>query len=214
MTAAELLRAAPLPRSFYERGALELAPDLLGKVVVHRSREGICAGRIVEVEAYCGPKDRAAHSYGGRRTERNEVMWGPAGHLYVYFVYGMHWCMNVVGAGEGVPEAVLLRGLEPVAGLALIRRRRGVRPRDTELLRGPANLCKGLGVHRHHNGVDLTDGPIRLLAAAAVPARAIRRSGRIGVDYAGAHARRRWRFYVVGSPGVSGPAAMRRGPIR
>lgn len=201
--------AAVLPREFFARDALALARALLGKLVVHRSDQGVAAGRIVEVEAYRGPGDRAAHTYGGRRTPRNEAMWGPPGFAYVYFVYGMHWCMNVVGAADGVPEAVLLRALEPVEGVELMRARRGGRGKDEHLLRGPANLCKALGVSGERNGADLCRGALTLRDAAAVPARRVRRTPRIGVGYAGADAELPWRLFVADSAAVSGPAALR-----
>ena len=174
-----------------------------------RSPEGEAAGRIVEVEAYRGPGDRAAHSYGGRRTPRNEVMWGPEGFLYVYFVYGMHWCMNVVGGRDGVPEAVLLRGMEPVEGIDLMRARRGRPMADHQLLRGPANLCRALGVDGTLNGASLRGPEIEIRDAPEVAASRIARTPRIGVDYAGDDAELPYRLYVKGSKAVSGPAALR-----
>lgn len=177
--------------------------------MLHESDEGPAAGCIVEVEAYRGPADRAAHSAGGRRTPRNEVMWGPAGRAYVYFVYGMHWCLNVVAGRAGCPEAVLLRGMEPLEGLELMRRRRGPRVRDALLLRGPANLCKALGIDGSLNGAAFDAGPLRLLDAPAVPLSRLGRSPRIGVAYAGEDAQLPWRLYLKGSPGVSGPAVLR-----
>jgi DNA-3-methyladenine glycosylase len=199
--------AQPLPRAFYATDALRLARRLLGKVLVHEAADGATAGRIVEVEAYRGPADRAAHSFGGRRTPRNEVMWGPPGHAYVYFVYGMHWCANVVAARAGVPEAVLLRALEPVAGLERMRARRGAHVADAALLRGPANLCQGMGIDRRQNGADLTAGALVLLDAPAIPSRRVARARRIGVAYAGDHALLPWRLFVLGSPAVSKPPA-------
>jgi DNA-3-methyladenine glycosylase len=203
-----------LPRSFYETDALRLARRLLGKVLVHDGAGGATACRIVEVEAYRGPEDRAAHTAGGRRTPRNEVMWGPAGHLYVYFVYGMHWCANVVAGGEGIPEAVLLRAAEPVSGVELMRERRaasrraGAPPAD-HLLRGPANLCVAMGLGRAHDGADLAAdrAAVRILDAPPVAARALARSPRVGVAYAGDHALRPWRLYIAASRAVSGPRA-------
>jgi DNA-3-methyladenine glycosylase len=198
-----------LSLEFYCRDGLTLARDLLGKIVVHEAPDGLAAGRIVETEAYRGPEDRAAHSFGGRRTARNEVMWGPPGRAYVYFVYGMHWCLNVVCATEGVPEAVLLRALEPLDGFDLMRRRRGGSPPDPHLLRGPGNVCRGLGITGIQNGTDLITGTLSILDAPRVPASRVGRSTRIGVAYAGDHADRPWRFYVTGSPAVSGPRALR-----
>jgi len=195
-----------LPRVFYRAPTLLVARQLLGKILVHETREGLVAGRIVETEAYRGPADRAAHSRGGHRSARNEVMYGPAGHAYVYFVYGMHHCVNVVTRDVNVPEAVLLRALEPIDGEALMRRRRGLPDAPVwRLCRGPGALCQALGITRARNGADLTSGALRILDAPSVPARAVVRTPRIGVAYAGADAGRPWRFAVLGSPAVSGP---------
>lgn len=208
-----------LPHAWYARPTLRVARALLGKILVHRSAAGITAGRIVEVEAYRGPEDRAAHTAGGRRTPRNEVMWGPAGHLYVYFTYGMHHCCNVVTRDAGYPEAVLVRGLEPIAGLPLMHDRRASPTRrstvtDTQLGRGPANLCRAMGIDRALNGTDLVTGDVRLLDAPPVPATSVGRSPRIGIDYAGTHAARPWRFFVRDAPGVSGPKVLSGSPPR
>ena len=200
---------APPPRAFFRRSALELAPALLGMVLEHTGADGVSAGRVVEVEAYCGPADLAAHSAGGRRTPRNEVMYGPAGHAYVYFIYGMHWCMNVVAAEREVPEAVLLRALEPVYGVERMRARRGARVADAALARGPGNLTRALGIDRALNGADLRARPLRLLrppGGRGLPApREIVQSPRIGVDYAGAWAARPWRFSLRDNASVSHP---------
>jgi DNA-3-methyladenine glycosylase len=176
---------------------------------VHVTGDGATtAGRIVEVEAYCGPDDLAAHTAGGRRTPRNEVMWGRAGVAYVYFVYGMHWCVNVVAARAGVPEAVLIRAVAPFAGVEHMRARRGVRVRDAELGRGPGNLTRALAITREQNGADLRRSPLRLVrpdGAPAIDPASIVRSPRIGVGYAGAWASRPWRFSLRGDPSVSRP---------
>jgi len=199
----------PLPAAFFRRPALALAPDLLGLVLVHACQDGVAAGRIVEVEAYCGPEDLAAHSAGGRRTARNEVMYGPAGRAYVYFIYGMHWCVNVVAAERDVPEALLIRALEPMHGLELMRARRGTHAGDPALARGPGNLTRALGIDRTANGSDLRAGALHLLRpprGRGLPERTeIVRSPRIGVDYAGDWATRPWRFSLRGNASVSRP---------
>jgi DNA-3-methyladenine glycosylase len=199
-----------LPGAFYAHPTLRVARALLGKTLVHASPHGVTAGRIVEVEAYRGPADRAAHSAGGRRTPRNEVMWGPAGRLYVYFTYGMHYCCNVVTRAAGVPEAVLLRALEPLVGLDLMRRRRAAAALvDVALCRGPGNLCRAMGIGRELNGTDLGAGPVVVLDARRLPAPAIGATPRIGVAYAGPDGALPWRFFVRGSAAVSGPVTAR-----
>ncbi len=175
--------------------ARDLAPRLLGALLLSEHEDGVAAGRIVEVEAYEGPHDLAAHTAGARRTPRNEVMWGEAGHAYVYFVYGMHWCFNVVAHTEGKPEAVLIRAIEPVYGLDLMRRRRGHRrSRDRDLTRGPARLCRALAIDRGDNGRDLHDGRITIRRGDKDDAPKIRVSPRVGIDYAGEDALIPWRF--------------------
>ena len=202
------MSAPALPRRSYLQPTLRVAGTLLGKTLVHDTAEGRTAGRIVEVEAYRGPADRAAHSSGGRRTPRNEVMYGPPGHAYVYFIYGMYFCVNVVCQRAGTPEAVLLRALEPLEGVELMRRRRGL-PDGPEwrLCRGPGVLCRALGITRADNGGDLVGGALRILDAPPVPAARVARTPRIGVGYAGAHAALPWRFVVRDSPAVSGRRA-------
>ena len=202
----------PLPRRFYLQPTLRVARALLGKLLVHDTPEGRAAGRIVEVEAYRGPADRAAHSAGGHRSPRNEVMYGPPGHAYVYFVYGMHHCVNVVCQPAGTPEAVLLRALEPVAGEALMRRRRGLPDAPGwRLCRGPGALCEAMGITRADNGADLVRGPLRLVGGPPVPPRAVAGTARVGIDYAGPDVGRPWRFLVRGSRAVSGPRLSSRG---
>jgi DNA-3-methyladenine glycosylase len=202
--------APPLPRSFYLQPTLVVARRLLGKVLVHETADGLSAGRIVETEAYRGPADRAAHSRGGHRSARNEVMYGPPGRAYVYFVYGMHHCVNVVTQAADVPEAVLIRALEPVAGVALMRARRALPDApEWRLCRGPGALCQALAIDRDENGADLRRARLTVRRAPEVPARLVLRTPRVGVDYAGGHAARPWRFVVATSPAVSGPRARR-----
>jgi DNA-3-methyladenine glycosylase len=192
----------PTPeRAWYDRPAPDLALDLLGARLVHDSPEGSVGGRIVEVEAYRGPEDRAAHSSRGR-TRRNAVMFGPAGHLYVYLVYGLHHCLNVVAGPGGKPEAVLVRALALDEGLELARARRGPRALAHRLASGPGNVGQALGVPLGLNGVDLLDGPVRIEPRTGSRPR-VRRGPRIGVGYAGAWAARALRFWIADDPHVS-----------
>ena len=190
----------PLPRAFYARPVLSVARDCIGKHLIYDTAEGRVAGRIVEAEAYRGPEDRAAHSFGGRRTARTEVMFGPPGHAYVFFVYGMHWHFNVVTTELGLPHAVLIRAVEPLVGLELMASRRGLSPSHRDLSNGPGKLCQAFGIERSSYGADLTSGPLFLSDGAACR---VSRSPRIGIDYAGAWALRPWRFYAAKSPHVS-----------
>jgi DNA-3-methyladenine glycosylase len=160
------------------------------------SRKRQTAGRIVEVEAYIGPHDPACHAYGHRRTARTEQLYGPPGTAYVYFTYGMHWCLNAVTEPKDFPAAVLIRALEPIAGLDTMRRRRGKEP----LCAGPARLCEALGVTGQLNGTSLQRGVLRIVDGPAPPKRAIAVGPRIGITQAAD-----WplRFYLKDSPWVS-----------
>jgi len=180
---------------------LEVAPRLLGATLHH----GEVAVRLTEVEAYDGANDAGSHAFRGR-TPRNAVMFGPPGRLYVYFTYGMHHCCNVVTGSEGVASAVLLRAGEVVAGLAVARERRPGVP-DHQLARGPANLCRALGIDRAQDGVDLVAGPVRLVPGERVTER-IGTGPRVGLRGAPDLP---WRFFLSGAPSVSAyrPAASR-----
>jgi DNA-3-methyladenine glycosylase len=185
-----------LPRSFYARPATEVAPDLLGHVLVRRLPDGTrLAARLVEVEAY-EPDDPGSHAFRGMTT-RNEVMFGPPGHLYVYFTYGMHFCMNAVTRRAGEGSAVLLRAGEPLEGLAEMRTRRG-RERDTDLCSGPGRFTQALGIARPENGVDLVGGDEAWVERGT-------RAGTVGVGIrVGVHdTTRSWRFWLEGNPYVS-----------
>ena len=196
---------AKLPRAFYTRGdVLAVARDLLGTVLVVPTRGGArVAGRIVETEAYRAPDDRASHAWGGRRTRRTETMYGPGGTAYVYFVYGMYYQFNVVTNEAEVAHAVLIRALEPLEGLPVMRRRRPDRG-DPRLASGPGALCLALGIDRSFDRVDLT-GDRAWLEEGPVPVRPteIARGPRIGIDYAGEWAHRPWRFWIKDHPSVS-----------
>src|SRR5690606_16174575 len=179
----------------YARPVLTVARDAIGKIVVHASEEGIAAGRIVEAEAYRGPEDRAAHSAGGRRTRRTEAMWGAPGHAYLFLLYGMHWAFNLVTTAEGEPHAVLIRAIEPLPPLDLMCARRGLAANRRELTNGPGKVCAALGLDGRHYGMDLCTPRLFLASDGGTRRPRIGRSPRINVDYAGAWARRPWRFY-------------------
>ena len=186
----------PLDREFYRRDSRAVAPDLLGKVVVAGERRG----RIVEVEAYCGPEDPAAHSYRGP-TARNATMFGAPGHLYVYFTYGMHWCCNPVCGDDDEGVAVLLRALEPLAGLEAMRAARGG-VRDRDLCRGPARLCEALGITGTLDGADLVTGDrgVSIVDDGTPPPADPAVGPRIGITRG---ADSPWRWWVPDSPWVS-----------
>jgi DNA-3-methyladenine glycosylase len=197
---------ARLTRAFYDRDPRELAPALLNKVLVSTESGTRVAARIVEVEAYCGSADPASHAYRGR-TERNATMFGRPGHLYVYFVYGMHWCANVVAdAPAGDAGAVLLRAAVPIAGLDVMRARRVAARRDRDLCAGPARLASAFGIDRAHDGVDLVRGPIGIHDDGTAPPARPRRTVRVGLR-AGRGDRERWRWFVPGVAEVSGPTS-------
>ncbi|HVZ37393.1 MAG TPA: DNA-3-methyladenine glycosylase [Polyangiaceae bacterium] len=195
-----MLPDQPLPRAFYARPVLSVARDCIGKHLVHDTAQGRVRGRIVEAEAYRGPEDRAAHSFGGRRTQRTEVMFGPPGYAYVFLVYGLHWHFNIVTTRTGAPHAVLIRAVEPLEGLELMARRRGLPASRRELTNGPGKLCLAFGIDRRAYGADLTRGALFLSDGARTRTA---RSPRIGIDYAGDWAERPWRFYDPSSPYVS-----------
>jgi DNA-3-methyladenine glycosylase len=186
-----------------------LGKALLGQILVRKLPDGReLAGRIVEVEAYLGIEDRAAHSFGGRRTARNASMWGDAGHAYVYFTYGMHWCVNVVADRREVPTACLIRALEPLLGIGEMRKRRG-RERLIDLCSGPAKLTEALGIDRALDGVDLVDGERLFIVRGRRPGEPIAASPRVGVGYSREWAGKPLRFFLEGNPHVSGPKKVR-----
>lgn len=187
-----------LPRSFYARDALTVARELLGLHLVRVRQVGTKAlrqvGRIVETEAYMGPEDLAAHSAGGRRTPRTETMFGPPGHAYVYLIYGVHHCLNVVTAELDVPHAVLIRALEPVGNLE-------------ERTQGPGLLCRALDIDRRHDALDLLGGELFIERPSSSSERPVDLGAgpRIGVDYGGAWAKKPWRLVDRSSAFISRP---------
>lgn len=180
-----------LPRAFYDRDTVAVARDLLGKRLVHLSDGAERIGRIVEVEAYLGPHDLASHSSRGL-TDRTRIMFGPPGHAYVYLVYGVHCCMNVVTERDGHASAVLIRAVEPIRNIE-------------GSTRGPGLLCKAMRIDRRLNGHDLTGGDFFIADQPDAGTPRIVKRPRVGVDYAGRWARRHLRFYIMGNPFVSRP---------
>jgi DNA-3-methyladenine glycosylase len=196
-----VVRGRALPRSFFDRDALDLAPDLLNKILVYSGEGPRLAARIVEVEAYRGGEDRGSHAF-RRRTPRNASMFGPPGHLYVYFSYGNHWCMNVV-AGPGLaPHAVLLRAAAPLAGVDTMRERRAAARRDRDLCAGPGRLGQAFGVDRSYDGIDLVRSSLRIVADGVAPPANPGVSARIGLA-AGKGEALPYRFFVPGDENVS-----------
>jgi DNA-3-methyladenine glycosylase len=198
-----------LPRSFYNRPSLTVAADLIGKVLVHRTREGTAAGMIVETEAYIGEDDPACHAAPGP-TPRNAPLYGPPGIAYIYLNYGMHCLVNAVTEAEGRPAAVLIRALEPLDNVALMTRRRTAQDRGLErwrVCRGPGNLTRALGITLAHNRLDLTGSALYIEDRGHAPGRfswGPRIGIRVGVD-------RPWRCSLEGNPCVSASRPMRTG---
>lgn len=190
-----------LPQVFYARPTLDIARDLIGKTLYRQTQNGVTAGVIVETEAYVAAIDPSAHGYRGK-TPRNAVMFGPPGRAYVYFTYGMHYCLNVVTEEDGVAAAVLLRALEPTVGLPLMRSRRGERIADRDLARGPGRLCAAMALTVAENGLDLQSDALWLAETPDFPPDApVVATPRIGITQA---ADWPWRFVLAGSRWVSG----------
>lgn len=189
----------PLPPSFYDRDTELVARDLLGAVLLSATPDGVAAGRIVETEAYLGEHDGACHAAAGL-TQRTRWLYGPPGIAYVYFIYGVHWCFNAVTRGEGLPSAVLVRALEPVDGVALMRRRRGNPANDRDLTNGPGKLCAALAITGAANGARLDRAPLSILRGQPIPDAQVGLSARIGITRAAD-----WplRWFIKDNPFVS-----------
>jgi DNA-3-methyladenine glycosylase len=189
----------PLPAAFYARPTPSVARRLLGHILVSEIGGRRTAGRIVEVEAYVGVDDPACHGFGGHRTRRCEALYGKPGSAYVYFTYGMHWLLNAVTERAGVPTAVLIRALEPLEGLSVMRRRRGA-VTDRALCAGPGRLCEALGITGREDGTSLQRGKIRIMRAARPRTGRVIAGPRVGITRAAD-----WplRFYLADSPWVS-----------
>ncbi len=190
-----------LSRKFYDRGAVDVAKDLLGKVLCRRMRKRILKGMIVETEAYVGPEDKASHSYGGKITERNRVMFGPPGHAYVYQIYGMYFCLNVV-THRSRPEAVLIRALHPLEGIDVMMKFRKTKLKN--LTNGPGKLCQAMGIDKSLNGADLLGNEIWIEDDENIKKEfEFVSTARIGIDYAEEYRDIPWRFYIKNDPYVS-----------
>jgi len=196
-----------LPIEFYQRSnVLQIAKELLGKILVTKWDGIETSGRIVEVEAYNGAIDNASHAAGGRRTNRNEIMYGDGGFSYVYLCYGIHHLFNVVTNKKETPHAILIRALDPVSGIDVMLERTGKEKFDNSLTRGPGNVSKALGISfRHHNALSLLSKNLFIAEDDFILKKDdIGASARIGVEYAGEDAKLPYRFYIKGNPFVSG----------
>jgi DNA-3-methyladenine glycosylase len=190
-----------LSRSFYSRSALEVAPDLIGKVLVRRLGKKKLSGKIVETEAYAGPHDLACHASKGH-TPRTSIMFGAPGHAYVYMIYGFYFCLNVVTEPVGYPAAVLIRAVEPIESLDLMREFRNNPERETNIASGPGKLCMAMSIDKQLNGADLLGSEL-WIEDRKLGSGPIRTSPRVGVDYAGEYKDKPWRFYLDGNAHVS-----------
>jgi DNA-3-methyladenine glycosylase len=199
----------PLSRSFYLRSTLQVAQELLGKYFIRRTGKNLLIGKIVEVEAYRS-NDPASHSFRGK-TNRNSIMFCEGGHLYVYFTYGMHFCANIVTGPKGIGEAVLIRAVEPLVGIEMMKINRYGSNKSSNLKslnhkillnlsNGPAKFCQAYGLARNENGLDLCDSEIRITDGESIPSKLIKRSSRIGIRQG---VEKKWRFFIKGNPWVS-----------
>ena len=193
--------AKKLPRSFYSRSTLQVAQDLIGKVLVRDFDGRRLSGRIVETEAYVGPHDLACHASKGH-TPRTSIMFGSAGYAYVYMIYGFYFCLNVVTERDGYPAAALIRGVEPLENLDFMRQLRNNPERDTSIASGPGKLCMAMSIDRRLNGEDLL-GQTLWIEDRKLDSGPILTSPRVGVEYAGEYKDKPWRFYLANNPHVS-----------
>ncbi len=192
----------PLARAFYLRDANTVAPELLGKLLVHHSSTGVTSGVIVEVESYIGPSDKGAHSYLNKRTKRTEIQFGLGGYAYVYAIYGRHFCFNVVTNIKEKPEVVLIRALEPVDGLDVMYQRRNTN-NCIDLCNGPGKLCQAMGITKELYGCDLCSGELYLEDFWHIEKNRIMVSPRINIDYADKCKDYLWRYFIQDNPYVS-----------
>ena len=198
-----------LQREFYLSDTLKIAKNLLGKILVHESINEIYSGYIVEVEAYKGPTDKACHSFNYRHTKRTETMYKIGGTAYVYLIYGMYYCFNVVTCSINVPEAVLIRAIEPLDGINTMTKRRGLKTLNEKdifkLSSGPGKMTQAMGINKIHNGLDLCSNEIYICESLKKEKLDIVEAKRINVDYADEDKNNLWRFYIKDNPFVSKP---------
>ena len=185
-----------IQREFYLKDAVTLGRELLGKIIVKKREDGrIFSGRITETEAYMGTEDKASHSYGGRKTKRTEIMYKEGGYSYVFLIYGMYECFNVTVASEGNPQAVLIRGIEPLENKEIMACERKVK-KEKDISNGPGKLTRALGITREDNGEDLVTSDKIWLEDDGYKPKSIVETVRIGIDYAEEYALKPWRFYI------------------
>lgn len=191
-----------LKKDFYQRGTLEVSKELLGKYIVRTTNEGTTVGKIVEVEAYMGYLDAAAHTFNGKRTKRNKAAFGPGGHAYIYLIYGMYHCFNIVTNIEEKPEMVLIRAIEPIEGIEIMEKRR-----KTKVLRnlcsGPGKLCQAMDITRELYGIDLYGDNLYLVDNEKIQKEDILSTPRINIDYAGEATKYPWRFLIKDNKFIS-----------
>lgn len=199
---AAVMSFQPIDLSFFQQPTLELARALLGMLLVKETEQGIASGWIVETEAYIGPEDRAAHSYGNRRTRRTEVMFGPPGYVYTYVMH-THCLVNVVSGNVGHPEAILIRAVEPFMGIELMYERRGKVKREQDLTNGPGKLTKALGIDQQDYGKPFFDHPLFISKGKPIETKAISAGPRIGIPNSGEAKDYPWRFWISGNRFIS-----------
>jgi len=194
-----------LCRSFYQRNALTVAKELLGKILVHNSPQGKTSGKIVETEAYLGIEDPASHAYKRERTPRTEIQYKEGGYVYIYQIYGMYFCLNVVTGKINQPHSVHIRALEPLEGIELMLKRRGINSSKTSkgFANGPAKLCQAMGIDKNLYGENLTKNNLFICSGETVKESQIQSAPRIGIDYAGEAKHYPWRFYIKGNIYIS-----------
>jgi len=207
-----MYRSTKLKREFYKRNTLDVAKELIGKYLIHKSSEGATVGRIVETEAYIGPQDRASHAYEGKLTERTKIQFGPGGYAYIYQIYGINYCFNVVTEEPRKPEVVLIRALEPIDGIELMAKRRkniNINKNLNHLTNGPSKLCQAMAIDKSLYGIDLCGGELFLASANNINNNNnnftinIAATPRINIDYAGEAKNYLWRFFLEGNPFIS-----------